>query len=85
MIDVTKLRPDMHRDDVIAMFGEPDATGGTSRKYPTPSVFKYGNIELYFFPWKSGELIWAQDDDKCILYHRSRRIRPDQPAEETRA
>ena len=38
------------RKEVIDLLGKPDDTGGTSRKYPTPSVFLYGNYEIHFGP-----------------------------------
>jgi len=34
--------------DVAAILGEPDCVGGTSRKYRRPSIWKYGDIELFF-------------------------------------
>lgn len=56
-----KIKPGITRQEVIAILGEPDDWGGTSRKYPTPSVFKYGTVQLYFQPWKDGRLIYAAD------------------------
>lgn len=38
----------MTRKEVIAVLGPPDDTGGTSRKYKTPSIYVYGDIELIF-------------------------------------
>lgn len=29
-------------------FGPPDATGGTSRRYRRPSIWKYGDVEFFF-------------------------------------
>jgi hypothetical protein len=58
----------MTRSEVIAVLGKPQAEGGTSRKYPTPSIFKYGDIELHFQPWKDGVLcvIWDEANEKVI-------------------
>jgi hypothetical protein len=63
MIDLRKINLDMTREDIIRLLGQPDAKGGTSRKYKTPRVFKYGNIEFHFLPWKSGTLAFVQEVD----------------------
>jgi hypothetical protein len=38
----------MTREQLRALLGEPDAIGGTSRKYRRPRIWKYGNIEYHF-------------------------------------
>jgi hypothetical protein len=58
---VEKLKIGMKREEVVALFGEPDMKGATSRKYPTPSVFRYGLIEFHFAPWKNGGLVFVQE------------------------
>jgi hypothetical protein len=63
-IDLTKLRIGMSRDEVVSTFGEPDLKGGTSRKYQTPCVFRYGRIEFLFELWKSGGLKYVQEVDE---------------------
>jgi len=57
-----KVRKGMSREDVKEALGEPEAEGGTSRKYKTPSIYKYGNIQLFFEPYKAGKLltIWHE-------------------------
>jgi len=60
-----ELRRGMTQEEVRAMLGEPDAVGGGSRKYPYPSIFLYGTVELNFdlrrphglirFWWEAGE------------------------------
>lgn len=40
----------MTREQVRHALGEPDALGGTSRKYRTPTIWKYGTIELLYHP-----------------------------------
>lgn len=59
-----RLRVGMTREQVIAIFGEPPEKGGTSRKYRTPSVFRYGRTEFHFQPWKAGGLVWVQEVDE---------------------
>lgn len=58
----------MTREEVIAILGEPDVKGGTSRKYPIPHVFKYGDIELWFLSGTAGTLyaIWNERIEKII-------------------
>ena len=43
-----KVRVGMTREEVITALGPPDDVGGGSRKYPVPSVWKYGDVELHF-------------------------------------
>jgi hypothetical protein len=47
----------MTREEVVAILGEPQMAGGTSRKYPVPSIYVYPTQELVFEPWKNGSLI----------------------------
>jgi hypothetical protein len=49
----------MTRDEVVKALGPPDDLGVTSRKYRTPSISRYGAIELHFEPWKDGRLVRA--------------------------
>lgn len=56
--DVNLLRIGMSREEVVTLFGEPEIKGGTSRKYPIPSVFRYGTIEFHF---SSVGLEWVQE------------------------
>jgi len=53
------------RDEVVAALGPPDDTGGSSRKYRTPNIFRYGRIEVFFEPWKAGRLnmVYTEDDE----------------------
>jgi hypothetical protein len=37
-----------NRLQLEAVVGEPEATGGTSRKYRQPVCWKYGDVEFYF-------------------------------------
>jgi hypothetical protein len=61
---LNRIRIGMTRDEVTAVLGPPDDVGGTSRKYRTPSIYKYGVIELHFEPWKSGKLVMAYTEDE---------------------
>jgi hypothetical protein len=42
------LEAGMSAEQVRALLGEPDAVGGTSRKYTRPCVWLYGSAEVYF-------------------------------------
>jgi hypothetical protein len=61
---VEKVRAGMSRQEVLAVLGPPDDVGGTSRKVPEPSIFKYGQVELHFEPWKDGRLLRAYAEDE---------------------
>ena len=54
----------MTREEVVLAIGQPDDTGGLSRKHRTPSLFKYGHIELFFEQWKDGKLTMAYTEDE---------------------
>ncbi len=58
------IRIGMTREDVVEALGPPDDVGCTSRKYRTPAIYKYGEIELHFEPWKTGKLIRAYTEDE---------------------
>ena len=66
--DLAKLRVGMTREEVVSAFGKPDLMGGTSLKYRTPSIYRYGNIECFFKPWKAGGLIFVMEVDGPILF-----------------
>lgn len=51
------------RQEILNIFGEPDDIGVTSRKYPVPSVFKYGDIEIHFGP-RARDMAWMVFDSK---------------------
>ena len=61
-----KLKFGMNREEVTYALGPPDDTGGTSKKYRTPSVYKYGDTELWFEPWKDGTLHAVRDKSFLI-------------------
>lgn len=42
------IRLGMARLELFWLLGTPDDVGGTSRKYPLPCVFKYGEVEFAF-------------------------------------
>jgi hypothetical protein len=46
--DICPIRLGMSRVEVRAIFGDPEDTGGTSQKYPTPAIWKYGGLEFHF-------------------------------------
>lgn len=45
------------RTEVVNSLGDPDDLGGETKKYPNPSVYKYGKYELHFLPWKEGHAV----------------------------
>jgi hypothetical protein len=48
-IDVSQIKEGMKRADIRKLFGEPPVVGETSRKYRSPLIWKYGDIEVHFF------------------------------------
>ena len=55
------VRLGMKREEIRELLGEPDDTGGTSRKHRIPQIWKYGEVELHFA--LSGELSLIYWDD----------------------
>jgi hypothetical protein len=45
-----ELRPGLTPEEVRHLMGEPEDTGGTSRRYRRPSIWLYGDVELHFRP-----------------------------------
>jgi len=62
---LSRVSVGMTRDEVVAALGPPDDMAGTTRKYRTPRVYRYGRIEVYFEPWKAGRLhmVYTEDDE----------------------
>lgn len=60
---LSKVKLGMTRAEVFAVLGEADAYNIGSRKYPKPSIYKYGNIELYFHYHKDGGLWMVYEED----------------------
>jgi hypothetical protein len=52
----------MNQSQVESHFGVPDSLGGTSHKYPTPSIWKYGDLELHFLPGSDSLILIHMDD-----------------------
>lgn len=46
----------MSRDELKAALGEPDDVGGTSRRWRTPAIFKYADVEFHFGLGPQGRL-----------------------------
>lgn len=59
---VRHLKPGMTREELVALWGEPDEKGYTAQKCKEPSVFKYGPVEVTF-NHANGRLIyvWVRD------------------------
>lgn len=62
-IDLHRIRLGMTRDQIVELFGEPDAKSIGTRKYKIPLIYKYGIYELTFDRYKDSGLIWVFDDD----------------------
>lgn len=54
--DICPLRLGMTREQVRSILGDPDDTGGTSRKHRTPAIWKYEEIEFHFGPKRNDML-----------------------------
>lgn len=68
LMNIELLKAGMSRAEVVSVWGEPDAKGGTSRKYKAPSIYKYGDIELFFAHGNGGKLatIWDEKNEVVI-------------------
>jgi hypothetical protein len=74
--DICPVRLGCGREDIRALFGEPDAVGGTSRKIRTPTIWKYGELEFHFGPRNTDvlALIYSETDDGVVDVSISRRL-----------
>ncbi len=69
LIGQGRVRLGMTRSELRDLLGQPDQEGGTSRKYRTPCIYKYGDVQFVFPGAKSvkeGEsqgLLYAYVDD----------------------
>jgi hypothetical protein len=54
--DICPVRLGMTRDELKAILGEPDNVGGTTRKHPTPAIWKYNDVEFHFELGSHGKL-----------------------------
>jgi hypothetical protein len=48
LIEAGRLRLGMTKAEVRELLGPPDDWGGTSRRRREPSIWKYGEVELWF-------------------------------------
>jgi hypothetical protein len=48
LIDQGRLCLRMSREEVRALLGNPSDIGGTSRQYPVPAIWKYGDVEFHW-------------------------------------
>jgi len=65
---------DITRERLVELLGDPDDVGGTSRKYKTPSVYKYGTMEYHFGPRKNDTLWLIGYDDDQYNFHTVKKI-----------
>lgn len=50
------------RYQLVELLGEADAVSIGTRKYPTPSIYKYGDIGYYFGPYKDSKLFMVFEE-----------------------
>lgn len=48
LVILDKVKLGMTVDEMVTAFGKPDTFNIGTRKYPKPTIFKYGEIELHF-------------------------------------
>jgi hypothetical protein len=62
--DICPLRLGMSRDELKAVLGQPDDVGGTSRRWRTPAIYKYSDVEFHFGLGPEGtlDLIYRERD-----------------------
>jgi hypothetical protein len=67
--DICPIRLGMSRDELRAILGSPDDTGGTSRRHRTAAIWKYNELEFHFGsgPDDSLRLIYLERDDVVEL------------------
>lgn len=66
------LRFGQTRAETALLLGPPDDVGGISRKYPRPTIWKYGDFELYF--WLGDDGLSAVLTDTFTIPHGGPRI-----------
>ena len=66
--DICPITLGCSRDELRAVLGPPDETGGNSRKYRTSAIWKYGDLEFHFGP-KSTDVLWLiyMENDEGIV------------------
>ncbi len=64
LIGQGRVRLGMSRSELHDLLGRPDQEGGTSRKYRTPSIYKYGDVQFVFPGAKSA----ADGESQGLLY-----------------
>ena len=82
---IAPLRLGATRAEVHRLLGEPDDTGGTSRRQRLPLIWRYGEVEFHFEPGGNGGLwlIYRESvDGEPVLSLAARRGTP--PTRETR-
>ena len=59
----------MSRDELKAVLGQPDDVSTTSRRWHTPAIYKYGDVEFHFGSGPEGtlELIYRERDGFPLL------------------
>lgn len=61
---LSKVKLGMTRNEVFELLGPHDGHNIGSRKYPKPTIYLYGAIELYFHYANDGGLYWVYTENK---------------------
>jgi hypothetical protein len=81
--DICPVRLDYTRENIRALFGEPDEMGGTSRKHKTPAIWKYGELEFHFKQGPTIDNSWFDCRLSTLLISCLVNARSDGDAEQT--
>jgi len=58
-----EIKLGMTRTEIRSLLGEPDDMGGTSRRYKTPMIYKYEDVELGFGKKSDDGLMYVYLDE----------------------
>ena len=67
LVSLCILHHGTSRDQVKSFLGPPTMQGGTSHRYRTPSVYKYGAVEIFFGQRARDGIAMICTDDDMIL------------------
>ena len=65
--DICPIRLGMSRDQLLAVWGEPDEVGATSRRLGKPAIWVYGRVEFHFDHTAGDELFLIYRDTGGVV------------------